>query len=159
MVRRNQIQNPSTHPFSVRAHGQEALNIWELENAAGTVVFSVDANGAVTAASTVTSDPLVEVVADDGAIGNVEGVVLLTKAGAIAATLAAPTDVTDDGKRLTIISTTAQTHTVTQTDPGFNSGSTGSDVATWGGAIGDSMEIVAYGAVWHAVNLTNVTLG
>ena len=156
MSRRNQIVNPSTHPFSVKAHGQEAGNMVEFEDADGNVNFAVDADGNITAVGSV--NPAMQVIADDGAISITEGLVLLTKAGAIAATLAAPTDVTDDGKRLTIMSTTAQTHTVTQTDPGFNSGSTGSDVATWGGAIGDSMEAIAYGAVWHVTNLTNVTL-
>jgi hypothetical protein len=158
MARRNQIQNPSTHPFSVRAHGQESGNVTEVENAAGTVVFGVNASGDITAAGNVMSDPLVEVASADGAIGNVEGVVIITKATAAALTLAAPTDVTDDGKILHIVSTTAAAHTVTNSAPGFNAGSTSEDVATWAAAKGNAMTVVAYGATWYAVNLTGVTL-
>jgi hypothetical protein len=152
MARRNQIQNPSTHPFSVRAHGQEAGNMVEFENHAGTVVFGVDAAGAVAAKSPV------EVASGDGAISLKEGIVVVTKGTAAALTLAAPTDVTDDGKTLTIVSTTAQAHTVTNSSPGFNGGGAGEDVATWGAAKGNAMTVVAYGATWYAVNLTGVTL-
>jgi hypothetical protein len=95
----------------------------------------------------------------NGAITQKEGIIFVTKAGVDAMTLAAPTAGTDDGKRLRIVSATAQAHTVTQTTPGFNNGSTASDVATFGGAIGDNMEIAAYNGVWHVLNLRNVTLG
>lgn len=93
-----------------------------------------------------------------GAIAEKSGIVTIGSAGALAMTLAAPIDGSDDGKMLTIVAITAQAHTVTNTSPGFNSGGAGSDVATFGGAIGDSMILVAYGGVWHAVNLLNVTL-
>lgn len=92
-----------------------------------------------------------------GAISERSGSVFIGSGGALAMTLAAPsTD--DNGKQLAIIASTAQAHTVTNAAPGFNSGGAASDVATFGGAIGDSMVVVAWGGVWHAVNLTNVTL-
>lgn len=152
MARRNQIQNPSTHPFSVRAHGQEAGNVAEIENAAGTVVFSVDPAGAVAGTSPT------EVASADAAISLKAGVVVITKGTAAALTLAAPTTGTDDGKVLTIVSTTAAAHTVTNSSPGFNGGGASEDVATYGAAKGNAMTVVAYGATWYAVNLTGVTL-
>jgi hypothetical protein len=98
------------------------------------------------------------------AIASKEGTVLLTKSSAGAFTLAAPTAGLpsaggDDGKVLRIIAGSAQAHTVTQTTPGFNNGGSAKDVATFGGAIGDSMEVVAYNGEWLTTILRNVTLG
>ena len=99
-----------------------------------------------------------QALADDGAITIKSGVVLLTKATALAATLAAPTATTDDGKVLHIISTTAAAHTVTATTIGFNAGDAASDVGTFGAAIGNSITIVAYQGEWYVLNNVNVTL-
>lgn len=84
--------------------------------------------------------------------------VLITKGSAAALTLAAPTTV-PDGTVLTVISTTAFAHTITQAAPGFNGGGGGSDVATFGAAAGNSITVVAYNGVWYVQNLTGVTLG
>lgn len=81
----------------------------------------------------------------------------LSKAGAAVMTLADPSKA-QDGLRLLIMSSTAQAHTVTNTT-GFNGGSTASDVATFGGAIGDNFEIVAMSGIWNVKYLRNVTLG
>src|SRR5690554_4577931 len=65
----------------------------------------------------------VQVLAASGPITIKPGVVLLTNADeAVAATLAAPTATTDDGKILYIASTTAKAHTITATTVGFNAG-------------------------------------
>lgn len=93
-----------------------------------------------------------------GAIAIKSGIVMLTKAGVAAMTLANPTATTDDNKRLLIVAATANAHTVTQTAPGFNNAGAAGDVATFGGAVGDCMELVAYQGVWHVVSLRNVTL-
>lgn len=96
----------------------------------------------------------------DGAITIPEHdtVYFITKGTAAALTLAAPTATTHDGLTLKIISTTAAAHTVTHTE-GFGGGTTSRDVATFGGAISDGMEIVAYQGVWYVANTRNVTLG
>ena len=94
----------------------------------------------------------------NGAISIQSSTVIITKGTAAAMTLAAPTAGVHDGVTINIISNTAAAHTVTQTSPGFNSGSTASDVATFGAAIGNSMEIVAYNGAWLVTNLTGVTL-
>lgn len=95
-----------------------------------------------------------------GVISIKSGTVFLTATGAATVTLAAPTAGTDDGCRLMIESTTAQAHTVTNTSPGFNNGSTASDVATFGTAIANGFEVVAYNGVWWTLNTAKgVTLG
>lgn len=95
-----------------------------------------------------------------GVITIKSGTVFFTATGAATVTLAAPTAGTDDGCRLMIESTTAQAHTVTNTSPGFNNGSTASDVATFGTAIGNGFEVAAYNGVWWTLNTAKgVTLG
>lgn len=109
--------------------------------------------------STYNSDVLTNqiVYTANGALTIQTGTHLLTKAGVLAATLAAPSTA-QNGTRMTIVSTTAQAHTVTQTTPGFNNGSTASDVGTFGGAVGDNIIIEAYNGIWHVISKTNVTL-
>lgn len=102
--------------------------------------------------------PSVAVASANGALTIAEGMVAITKSGVCALTLAAPA-AAQNGLRMTIVATTAHAHTVTHTDPGFNGAGTSGDVATFGGAVGDSMEIVAYGGKWHVITLRNVTLG
>jgi hypothetical protein len=96
-------------------------------------------------------------VTADGAITIKDGVVTSTKAGVCAMTLAAPTPGDDDGKILKIYSATAQAHTVTAAG-GFNAGGTASDVATFGGAIGDGLTVVAWLGAWYVLASTNVTI-
>lgn len=91
-----------------------------------------------------------------GAITVPAGVAKLTKAGVGVMTLADPA-AEDDGLTLEIYSETAQAHTVTNTT-GFNGGSTGSDVGTFGGAIGDGFTLVARNGIWWVHNNVNVTL-
>lgn len=93
----------------------------------------------------------------DGAITIKNGVVALNKAGALAATLANPTATTDDFKRLTIVALQAQANTVTVTG-GFGNGSTGEDVATFSGAIGDTLALLAYQGYWYITGSHQVTV-
>lgn len=102
-------------------------------------------------------DDITQAIAVDGAITAKQGVVIIQKAGVLAATLAAPA-LADNGRILTILSLTANAHTVTQAAPGFNDGGAGSDVATFGAAKGNSMTLIAYGGIWYVLNLTGVAL-
>ena len=95
-------------------------------------------------------------IAAAGAIGLLSGgLVTIAGTGALAVTLAAPAR---NGVTLTIVATAAQAHTVTYTT-GFGAGGSSLDVATFGGAIGDSMTIVSANGTWYIVNLLNVTIG
>lgn len=93
----------------------------------------------------------------DGAITIANGTVKVTKGSAAALTLAAPSTA-QEGIRMLITAQTAHAHTVTVT-AGFNGGGTGADVATFGGAVGDCMEIIAINQKWNVISLRNVSLG
>lgn len=96
----------------------------------------------------------------DGAITQKSGTVFVTKASAAALTLADPTATTDDNKTLTVISTTAAAHTLSNAaGSGFNAGGAATDVGTFGGAKGDNIQLTAYQGVWYVRGKTNVTLG
>jgi len=101
-----------------------------------------------------------QVASADGAITIKEGTIIISKAGVAALTLADPTATADDGKKLTIISVTANAHTVSNAaGSGFNGGGAASDVGTFGGAKGDNFQVIAYQGVWYVNYLRNVTLG
>lgn len=96
----------------------------------------------------------------NGAITQKSGIVTLSKAGVAAMTLANPTAGAqtaggDDGKRLAIISKTANAHTVTTT-AAINGGA--NHKSTFGGAIGDMLNLVALGGVWFFEPSINQTL-
>lgn len=96
-------------------------------------------------------------VAGPTAITLKSGVVLLTRSGgAAAATLAAPTAGTDDGKILHVVATTAQAHTVTIAN-GLSGGGASADVGTFGGAVADRVSLVAYNGAWYPLVNVNVT--
>jgi hypothetical protein len=77
--------------------------------------------------------------------------IYLTKAGVGAMTLAAPA--IDQQNTLLFISTTAQAHTITMAG---NAAAT--DVATFGGAIGNSCTLKASNGVWACVAQNGVTV-
>lgn len=108
----------------------------------------LDGVTATAAEINVAADKDTQTLTADGAITIKNGIVKLNKAGILAATLANPTDVTDDFKRLQIVSLTTFAHTVTVTG-GFGDGGTGEDVATFSGVKGDSLELVAHGGKWY----------
>jgi hypothetical protein len=94
-------------------------------------------------------------VSADGALTLGKRVYHLTKATALAATLAAPTNPGMDGQWILITSETAAAHVITATNliNGDN------DTLTWGGAIGDSVILSARGGEWFTGPLVNVTVG
>jgi hypothetical protein len=94
----------------------------------------------------------------DGAITIKNGTVILNKGSAITATLANPTNVTDDFKELQIISITAQAHTVAVTG-GYGNGGSGKVKSTFGTVVGNNMRLVAFGGYWYVVGGQGYTLG
>jgi hypothetical protein len=79
------------------------------------------------------------------AIAQKQGAVRLGSAGALAMTLADPTTGTDDGKRLTLVASTAHAHVITVTG-GIGAGT--NNTITLGGAIGDMTELEAIAGKW-----------
>jgi hypothetical protein len=96
----------------------------------------------------------VTVVSADGASPK-EGLVFITKGSAAAITLATPTAGLpaaggDDGKVLTIVSTTAFAHTVTTAQNKIADGSTTTkDTLTFAAHAGSCAKLVAYNALWY----------
>lgn len=81
---------------------------------------------------------------------------IITKAGVLADTLAAPTTVTDDGLRITIISNTTNAHTLTATGL-FGSGAAATDLATFAAFLGAGLTLEARGAKWLVVSQNGIT--
>lgn len=100
----------------------------------------------------------VTTITGDGAITIAPGAVKLSKGSAAAITLAAPTTTTHDGYILRIFSSSAQAHVVTGGVDGFNAkGSSGT--LTFGGAIGDSIVLIAMSGHWYTLGAPrNVTV-
>lgn len=104
----------------------------------------------------------VQVMAADGAITIKEGVVVVTKAGVCAMTLAAPLPGAqaaggDNGKVLWVDSHTAQAHTLTVSG-GLRGAGAGADVGTFGAAIGNGVGLYAYNGAWYPVPGTNTNV-
>jgi hypothetical protein len=133
---------------------------------ADAAVVEVDTINEATATNGVVIDGLtikdgvvgvVQAITGDGAITIQNAYVVLSKAGAGAITLAAPTAGTHDGIVIEVIAISAQAHVITGGVDGFNAkGSSGT--ATFGGAIGDSVTFRAYNGHWYTVALVNVTI-
>lgn len=120
----------------------------------GTITGDVTGNLTGDVTGNLTGAPVQAATAfgSDGAVTPGIGVASLSKGSAGAYTLAAP-GASNVGKRLLIIASTAQAHVVTVT--GLDSTE---DTLTFGGAIGDSVELYARSAtLWTIVALNAVT--
>ncbi len=79
-----------------------------------------------------------------------------TKAGVLAMTLAAPTDVTDNGVRIELFSDTANAHTLTATAL-LDTGSANAAIATFAAFKGAGVVLEAYGARWKVISQIGIT--
>ena len=121
-----------------------------------TIAGTLAVTGATTLTGALSAPVPVEVASVNGAISIKHGLVVLTKAGVAAMTLAAPTAGTDDGKILYIVATTANAHTVTIAN-GLSGAGAGADVGTFGGAVADRVVLIAYNGAWYPLVNVNVT--
>ena len=97
-------------------------------------------------------------MAANGAATIAAGTVIFTKAGVLAATLAAPT-AGQAGTRMTFVAGTANAHTITATallDDGVTGGS--KTTATFAAFVGASLTLEAYNLKWVVVANNNVTI-
>lgn len=111
----------------------------------GDVIIS---NGQVT--------PQVTVISGDGAITIESGVVVLTKGGAAAITLAAPSS--QNGKMITITSTTDFAHVVTVTGGMWDGTATTNTTVTFPVVAGGAVTLMAYGTDWYVINNQGTTI-
>lgn len=84
---------------------------------------------------------------------------IITKAGVLADTLAAPTAITDDGVEIVVVSNTANAHTITATTL-LQNGVTGGakTTATFAAFPGASITLKAYNAFWFVVSANLVSV-
>jgi hypothetical protein len=128
------------------------MNRASQNGALGTVISSLEATQPF-------AKETAQLLVADGAITVKNGVCKIAKtvAGAVAATLANPIDVTDDYKELLIINFQAQLNTVTCTG-GFGNGGTSYDVATFAAAVGQTLKLQAFGGKWYIIGNNGATI-
>lgn len=148
------IPSSSTQPGTVNVYNCSGASAttqrWQLYMRGGYPAFQMASIGGTQAAAappTYTSA---------GALTILPGVSFIGSGGALAMTLAAPS-LYQNGMVMVIYASTAQAHTVTYT-AGFFGTTTSSDVATFGGAIGDNLVIYAQNGTWRALSTRNVTI-
>lgn len=125
----------------------------EVTSAAGVTI-----DGVLLKDTTVTALQKHTAMSANGAATIGAGSVVFTKAGVLAATLAAPT-AGQAGTRMTFIAGTANAHTLTATgliDDGVTGGS--KDLATFAAFVGASITLEAYNLKWVVVANNNVTI-
>lgn len=129
---------------------------------AGVEKFSVAADGTTVVTGTNVVTP-VAAISGDGAvtIAAANKTYFITKGTAAAITIVDPTATTHDGVTLTFIATIAAANTLSNAAGSgfFSSGGASKDVATFGGAIGDRISIIAYQGKWYILDSLNITLG
>jgi hypothetical protein len=127
-------------------------------NVTGNLTGNVTGNSTGTHTGPVVGDvkeTLQTAVITSVAITAKQGIVPLGSAGALAVTLADPTSGADDGKRLSIYCSTAHAHVITIA--GGIAGGTNNTI-TFGGAIGDNVELEAIAGKWFLRGSVNATL-
>lgn len=130
----------------------------------GTALADVAISGTSTIADATITDgtstalPVVTLATADGALTLAHGVVAVTKAGVCAMTLAAPS-APQNGLTMTVVSNTANAHTLTATNL-IQDGVTGSpqDLATFEAFAGASITLMAYNLTWHVIAKNAVTV-
>lgn len=140
-------------------HGKLAVSgstVVDVSAAATALTGTLSVSGITTASGGIKT-PVVT-ISGDGAITIAPfTIVRLSKGSAAAITLAAPTNSTHDGYIVMVFSSTAQAHVITGGVDGFNAkGSSGT--ITFGGAIGDSVTLVAMGGHWYTLAKVNATV-
>lgn len=149
---------PGATSLLFRNNGDSATNLTITDAGAATFRSTVTTTGvlAPTPVTAVTADGAIAVAAANR-------IYAITKAGVAAMTIVDPTATTHDGVTLTFIATTANAHTLDNSAGSgfFSSGGATKDVATFGGAIGDGLTIIAYQGKWYIDprGTTNITLG
>jgi hypothetical protein len=82
---------------------------------------------------------------------------VITKAGVLADTLAAPVTGTDDGKIITVTSATANAHTITATGLLQTGAGANANLATFAAQPGAGLTLMAYQAKWYVLASVGIT--
>ena len=124
-------------------------------NTAAVYICNVAGNWEVPINSLVSSTP--QALSVNGAIpAHVGHTYVITKAGVLAETLAAPTATTDDGIEITVTSSTANAHTITATGL-LATGTASVNVATFAAFAGAGLTLMAYQGKWNVIAQIGIT--
>lgn len=156
------VINRGANPMQVYGLGSDTINaiaaatgISQGVNTFTVYTCSVVGNWEVPINSLVSSSPTN--LTTNGAIPpHVGHTYLITKAGVLADTLAAPTSGTDDGIEITVTSNTAFAHTITATGL-LNTGSAATNVATFAAFAGAGLTLMAIQGKWNVICSVGVT--
>lgn len=138
---------------AVAGNGSNAVGIMDLRGAVAQFYTIVGSNFA---AAGTQYNPLL--LTTNGALPAAGGYYVITKAGVLADTLAAPT-AAQNGQVLVVTSRTANAHTITATGL-INNGTTGGphNLATFAAFAGASITLVADNLLWNVLNSDNVVI-
>lgn len=98
----------------------------------------------------------VQVLTTNGALAVAGGTYVITKAGVLADTLAAPTAGIQDGMIIMLSSTTANAHTLTATGL-LQTGTASVNVATFAAQAGAGLTLMSYGGKWIVLASVGIT--
>ena len=82
---------------------------------------------------------------------------VITKAGVLADTLAAPTAGVDDGLEIVVTSNTANAHTITATGLLNTGAAAGANLATFAAFPGAGLTLMAYQGKWNVLSANGIT--
>ena len=156
------VINRGANPMQVFGAGTDTINgiatatgISQGVATAATYVCSVTGNWEVPLTALQSTTPTALSV--NGAIPPHTGhTYVITKAGVLADTLAAPTAGTDDGIEITVTSNTANAHTITATGL-LQTGTASVNVATFAAQPGAGLTLMAYGGKWNVLASVGIT--
>lgn len=156
------VINRGATPMQVFGAGTDTINgiatatgISQGVNTAAVYVCSVAGNWEVPITSLQSTTP--QALTTNGAIPpHVGHTYVITKAGVLADTLAAPTATTDDGIEITITSSTAFAHTLTATGL-LQTGTASVNLATFAAQPGAGLTLMAYQGKWNVLASVGIT--
>lgn len=156
------LVNKGVNPAQVFGAGTDTINsiatatgISQGINTVAVFVCTVAGNWEVPLTALQSSTP--QTLSSNGAIpSHVGHTYVITKAGVLADTLAAPTAGADDGIEITLTSNTANAHTLTATGL-LQTGSASVNVATFAAFAGASLTLMAYQGKWNVLSAVGVT--
>lgn len=156
------VDNQGANPCQVFGAGTDTINgiatatgISQGIKTIATYICSVAGNWEVPINSLQSTAPAL--LSINGAIpAHVGHTYVITKAGVLADTLAAPTATTDDGIEITVTSNTANAHTITATGL-LQCGTASVNVATFAAQAGAGLTLMAYQGKWNVLASVGIT--
>lgn len=156
------VLNRGAQPMQVFGAGTDTINgiatatgISQGINTTAVYICTVAGNWEVPLTSLQSTSPTTLSV--NGAIPpHVGHTYVITKAGVLADTLAAPTATTDDGIEITVTSNTANAHTITATGL-LQTGTASVNVATFAAFAGAGLTLMAYQGKWNVICSVGIT--